>query len=313
MHRPQATPQPRLRCFVAMAFDKPDTDAIFDVIDETLNAMGIKAVRVDRIEHNDDIDNRLISELESADFVLADLTYSRPSVYFEAGYAQRKVPVIYTVRRDHLRPTLGDEHGNLRVHFDLQMKNIIPWTNAADKVFEKRLKARVTKVIAPIVITRRSDVAQKNQISAFERMSVDHRMRLIRDTGKNCFEKQGYRVTVLTYRDNARPTHLAPTLNRFWGAIIAMKRVGSTMHCVFLDAVPSITKTLCVEYRVLFIRNLPYSMEVFGSASWTAENLKEDLVICSLGRGGFQRVGRRSTIYNTATWKKHLFMIENSI
>src|SRR5260370_6071851 len=137
MHRPQATPQPRLRCFVAMAFDKPDTDEIFGGIDETLNAMGIKAVRVDRIEHNDDIDNRLISELESADFVLADLTYSRPSVYFEAGYAQRKVPVIYTVRRDHLRPTLGDEHGNLRVHFDLQMKNIIPWTNAADTVFEK--------------------------------------------------------------------------------------------------------------------------------------------------------------------------------
>src|SRR5260370_37754364 len=73
MHRPQTTPQPRLRCFVAMAFDKPDTDAIFDVIDETLNAMWIKSVRVHFIEHNDDIDNRLISELESTDFVMSHL------------------------------------------------------------------------------------------------------------------------------------------------------------------------------------------------------------------------------------------------
>jgi hypothetical protein len=33
----------------------------------------------------------------------ADLRYARPSVYFEAGYAERSVPVIYTVRRDHFR------------------------------------------------------------------------------------------------------------------------------------------------------------------------------------------------------------------
>jgi hypothetical protein len=289
-----------------MAFDKEDTDAIFDVIDKTLDRMGIKTLRVDRIEHNDDIDNRIISEIESADFALADLTYSRPSVYFEAGYAQRKVPVVYTVRRDHFRSTPGDEHGNLRVHFDLQMKNIIPWANAVDKAFQKRLKARVTKIIAPLVITRRSDLAQQSRISAFERMSIDHRKRLIRDKGKEYFEKQGYRVTSLTYRDNARPEHLVPTLNRFWGGIIALKRVGSTMHCVFLDAVSSITKSLCVEYRMLLIRQLPYSMAVFGSGSWTPQNLKEDLVICSLGRGGFHRARNEIDYFQHGDFEKTL-------
>jgi nucleoside 2-deoxyribosyltransferase len=77
----------KLRCFVAMAFGQEDTD-------------GINAQRVDRIEHNDKIDTKIISEIEAADLVTADLTYARPSVYFEAGYAQRAIPVIFTARPD---------------------------------------------------------------------------------------------------------------------------------------------------------------------------------------------------------------------
>src|SRR5262245_22417471 len=94
---------PRLRCFVAMAFDHTDTDAIFADIERILGAVNIDAIRVDRVVHNDDIDDRIISEITRADLVLADLSYARPSVYFEAGFAQRSIPVIYTVRSDHFR------------------------------------------------------------------------------------------------------------------------------------------------------------------------------------------------------------------
>jgi nucleoside 2-deoxyribosyltransferase len=88
-----------------MAFSHPDTDAWFDKsLVPVLKRKGVSARRVDRLEHNDDIDDRILQELEGADFVLADLTYARPSVYFEAGYAQRVIPVIYTCRADHLEP-----------------------------------------------------------------------------------------------------------------------------------------------------------------------------------------------------------------
>jgi hypothetical protein len=71
----------KLRCFVAMAFGQKDTDAIFRALRKTLGPLGVNAQRVDRIEHNDNIDTRTISEIEAADLVTADLTYARPSVY----------------------------------------------------------------------------------------------------------------------------------------------------------------------------------------------------------------------------------------
>ena len=77
----------KLHCFVAMAFGQKDTDAIFRALRKTLGPLGVNAQRVDRIEHNDNIDTKIISEIEAADLVIADLTYARPSVYFEAGYA----------------------------------------------------------------------------------------------------------------------------------------------------------------------------------------------------------------------------------
>ena len=79
----------KLRCFVAMAFGQKDTDAIFKILRKTLAPLGINAQRVDRIEHNDNIDTRIISEIEAADLVIADLTYARPSVYFDASISGR--------------------------------------------------------------------------------------------------------------------------------------------------------------------------------------------------------------------------------
>jgi nucleoside 2-deoxyribosyltransferase len=48
--------------------------------------MKIEPLRVDQIEHNDDIDDKIIELIKKCDFCIADLTYARPSVYYEAGY-----------------------------------------------------------------------------------------------------------------------------------------------------------------------------------------------------------------------------------
>lgn len=53
----------KLCCFVAMAFGQKDTDAIFRALRETLGLLGINVQRVDRIEHNDNIDTRIIIQV----------------------------------------------------------------------------------------------------------------------------------------------------------------------------------------------------------------------------------------------------------
>jgi len=119
-------------CFVAMAFGKEDTEKLYDnLMLPVLNKLNIRPVIINRQESNDDLNLQIIEELEKCDFAIADLTYARPSVYFEAGFAQRAVEVIYTVRADHLKNSQPDA---LRVHFDLQMKNLITWSGTDDTI-----------------------------------------------------------------------------------------------------------------------------------------------------------------------------------
>jgi hypothetical protein len=112
-------------------------------------------------------------------FAIADLTYARPSVYFEAGYAQRQVPVIYIARKDHFTPRLADEFGNYKVHFDLQMKNIIPWSNASDNVFVKKLKARINKVISPLLKEKNAKKQNTYDESKFAFLATNEKLKLV--------------------------------------------------------------------------------------------------------------------------------------
>ena len=97
-----------------MAFGRGDTDNWYAMsLKPLLEAQGIE--QGDQITHNDDVDDRIIAELKAADLAIVDLTYARPSVYYEAGYAAgRPIPVIYTCRSDHLDEGAKDP---LRVHW----------------------------------------------------------------------------------------------------------------------------------------------------------------------------------------------------
>jgi hypothetical protein len=174
--RPSVIKQPKLKCFVAMAFEQPDTERWFDgMLKPLLKAVNAEARRVDRIEHNDDIDDRILAEIAAAHFVVADLTYARPSVYFEAGYAQRAIPVIYTCRGDHLgAPTTSSN----RVHFDLQMKNIVPWRLPLDERFRKRMEARLRLVTAPLARLNMEEIEAAAQAARFGSFSRSHQLDL---------------------------------------------------------------------------------------------------------------------------------------
>lgn len=120
----------QLRCFSTSAFGKRDVDIIFTkVVQPVLRQRSITPIRIDRVEHNDDIDDKILELIEYCDFCIADLTYARPSVYYEAGRVHGMgKPLIFLARSDHFNPKKDDLFGNFKIHFDLQMKNVIKWT-----------------------------------------------------------------------------------------------------------------------------------------------------------------------------------------
>ena len=117
--------------FVAMWFGSEVASAYFEGIAPAIEANGFDAVRIDSREHNNKIDDEIISEIRHARFVVADFSCgedgARGGVYFEAGFAMALgKPVIFTVRGADLA----------RVHFDTRQYNHIVW-EAPDDLKEK--------------------------------------------------------------------------------------------------------------------------------------------------------------------------------
>jgi hypothetical protein len=113
-----------------MAIDKDDhlLVDVLEAIKESPSKCGIKAERVDEVETNDRIKERILESIIKAEFVIVDLTKERPNVFFEAGFAHGigKIP-IYLAR-----------HGT-PIHFDLKDYPIIEFRNM------KELKEKLTK------------------------------------------------------------------------------------------------------------------------------------------------------------------------
>ena len=177
--------------------------------------MGIAVKRVDRVEHNDDIDDRIVHLTNQADICIADLTYARPSVYYEAGFVTGQgKSVIYIARRDHFRARDDDPDGNRRVHFDLQMKNIIPWTEP-DDLFRKRLNRRVSLVLAPLARKNREQrkakeielVAAKKE-EEFSLLSLNQQLYKIRDAAAASLRPRGFAEKRTTSEDHHRTSRL---------------------------------------------------------------------------------------------------------
>lgn len=174
-----------------MAFDHEDTDTLYEnLILPVLKSSGVIPVIINRREDNSDINNQIIEQLSTCDFCIADLTYARPSVYFEAGYAQRNVEVIYTVRLDHLKK---DQPDNLQVHFDLKMKPLIKWSNSIDKVFSEKLQRRLNQtVLKKWNLTQKVKEKDQKNIEDFKHMALNERLIAIRKTGLHILNKLGY-------------------------------------------------------------------------------------------------------------------------
>ena len=84
--------------FIAMPIDPDDKDLedVLDSIKEACSRCGVNAERVDEPPSNERITDRILESIRRAEFVIVDLTNSKPNVFFfEAGYAQGqgKIPI----------------------------------------------------------------------------------------------------------------------------------------------------------------------------------------------------------------------------
>jgi hypothetical protein len=120
--------------FVLMAMDPniPELEDVYQTIKEVCVTYGIKAYRVDEIEHQDRITDLILSEIKSCEFLIADLSLERPNVYYEIGYAHalNKRPILFRKKETKL-------------HFDLSVHNVPEYRNITELrgLLNKRLEA----------------------------------------------------------------------------------------------------------------------------------------------------------------------------
>lgn len=98
--------------FVAMAMDpqNPELDDVLDSIKEAALRCGIQAERIDEPQSNEKITDRMLESIRKAEYVIVDLTHSRPNVFYEAGYAQGlgKIPIYLAKEGTKLEFDLKD-------------------------------------------------------------------------------------------------------------------------------------------------------------------------------------------------------------
>lgn len=219
-----------------MAFGREDCDKLYDNhVVPILREMDIEAIRVDRRQHKDDLNNYIIRMLKEADIALADLTYSRPSVYYEAGFAERKIPVVYTARKDHLSRSQSDDR--LRIHFDLEMKKIVLWSAPDDKTFARRLRQRLIYFLKPMLKEREGQSALEADRQKFQSLSVFDRCAHIRKKFSAQLRSRRFWIKHLEEIYRRAIPEVAPGVG-----LVAIKEIDDTCHFCFVLASEAITK-----------------------------------------------------------------------
>jgi hypothetical protein len=134
--------QPEILCaiepntaFIVMPIDYGNAllEEVNKVIKEVCQLFGIIAVRADDIEHSNRITDVVLKKIKTSQHIIADLSYERPNVYYEIGYAHAvgKHPILYCKEGTNL-------------HFDLKDYNVPAYQGVLD--LRDKLKKRFQEI-----------------------------------------------------------------------------------------------------------------------------------------------------------------------
>lgn len=122
--------------FLMMAITPSDPllDDAYAAVERACAAVGQRVERVDRVAFTGEITEKILSSIEMAGTVIADLTHERPNVYYEIGFAHGRGKQVVLTAREGTRP-----------HFDLQNQKILFYRSATD------LEFRLTSLLVSLV------------------------------------------------------------------------------------------------------------------------------------------------------------------
>ena len=130
--------------FVMMQIDSsvPELEDRYNAIKECFVQFGITAIRADDIEHEDVITNKIREKIRTSEYLIADLTGERPSVYYEVGYAHALNRRVIMYRYE-----------GSKLHSDLAAYNCPAYSNLSD------LKKKLTQRLKQMTNTKPRGVA----------------------------------------------------------------------------------------------------------------------------------------------------------
>jgi len=111
--------------FVAIWFDEQMKAAFDGGFAKAITNSGYDPIIMNRKEHDEKIDDRIIAEIRQSAFVVADFSGHRQNVYYEAGFAHglgRRV--LFTCRKDCVT----------NLYFDVRQYNTIEWATPEEIV-----------------------------------------------------------------------------------------------------------------------------------------------------------------------------------
>lgn len=120
--------------FIGMSFSGEEMEDVWNVIKDECERLELNAVRVDERVGSGFIVREITELIERAEFIIFDLSYERPNVYYELGYA-------HGVGNEDLDILLIAKEGT-KIHFDIAPIRIRFYRNMEElrKIIRRDLK-----------------------------------------------------------------------------------------------------------------------------------------------------------------------------
>ena len=134
------------KAFMAMKFGDPDLSHILEnVFKPSAKQAGFDLFKLDDEPRAGLIDDRLRVEIQSSNFLIADLTHDNLGAYWEAGYAEGLgKPVIYTCEKEKFEST--------KTHFDTNHHLTVVWDRNSPEKAGDLLKATIRATLPHLAV-----------------------------------------------------------------------------------------------------------------------------------------------------------------